>query len=216
MIDLGERCKDSLWVRTHIDARIPDVSAAHLIDPAWLDHHRAAQRPAVPRNHHINTTRRISCDLSEGVGRDSTCIMVLYDWGLLEVVPSNGTGLPEAAATIQRLARQWNVPHHMITYDKLGIGRNFPPHLTSHVLPGRLPGLPGCGAEAPDLQPGRQEDQAQAQGRVGDHPGPFARRGGCVDPEHDLDSLKGSDNHRNRLPGYPHRMGRERSLRPGK
>jgi len=34
MIDLLERCKDSLWVRTHIDARIPDVSAAHLIAKA--------------------------------------------------------------------------------------------------------------------------------------------------------------------------------------
>ncbi len=52
-------------MRTHIDARIPDVSAAHLIDPAWVNHHRAAQRPAVPRNHHINTTRRISYDLSK-------------------------------------------------------------------------------------------------------------------------------------------------------
>jgi hypothetical protein len=64
----GER---SLYVGAHIDARIPDASAAHLIEPAWLDHHRAAQRPAVPRNHYINTTRRISCDLSEGVGRDT-------------------------------------------------------------------------------------------------------------------------------------------------
>jgi hypothetical protein len=36
----------------------------------------------------------------------------------------------------------------------------------------------------------RQEDQALAQGRMGDHPGPFARRGGRVDPEHDLDSMK--------------------------
>jgi len=69
MIDLLKRCKDSLWVRTHIDARIPDVSAAHLIEPAWLDHHRAAQRPAVPRNHYINTTRRISYDLSGSRGR---------------------------------------------------------------------------------------------------------------------------------------------------
>jgi len=139
MIDLLKRCKDSLWVRTHIDARIPDVSAAHLIDPAWLDHHRAAQRPAVPRNHYIHTTRRISCDLSESVGRDSTCIIVLDEWGVLEVVLSNGAGLPEAAATIQRLAARWNVPHHMITYDKLGIGRNFPAHLASHGITTAIP-----------------------------------------------------------------------------
>jgi len=87
----------------------------------------------------INTTRRISCDLSEGVGRDSTCIMVLDDWGVLDVVLSNGAGLPEAAATIQRMARQWNVPHHRITYDKLGIGRNFPAHLARHGITTAIP-----------------------------------------------------------------------------
>jgi len=37
------------------------------------------------------------------VGRDSTCIMVVDDWGVLEVVLSNGAGLPEAAALIQSM-----------------------------------------------------------------------------------------------------------------
>jgi len=37
--------------------------------------------------------------------------------------------LPEAAAAIHRLVTRWNVPHDKITFDKLGIGRNFPNHL---------------------------------------------------------------------------------------
>src|SRR5208282_2355698 len=111
--------KGSLWVRSHVEARIPDVAAEQLIDPKWLHHHSSQQRPPVPPTHPVNSTRRISCDLSEGVGRDSTCIMVLDDWGVLEVVMSNDAGLPEAAATIHRLVSKWQVAHDWITYDKL-------------------------------------------------------------------------------------------------
>ena len=83
----------------------------------------------MPPTHPVNFTRRIACDLSEGVGRDSTCIVVVDDWGVLEVVLGNGMGLPEAAEAIHRLAGKWNVPHDRISFDKLGIGRNFPNHL---------------------------------------------------------------------------------------
>ena len=96
----------SLWVGSHIDARIPDVDAEQLIDPAWLDYHSSQQRPPVPPTHPVNFTRRIACDLSEGVGRDSTCIVVVDDWGVLEVVLGNSMGLPEAAETIHRLTDQ--------------------------------------------------------------------------------------------------------------
>ena len=121
--------KRSLWVGSHIDARIPDVDAEQLIDPAWLDYHSSQQRPQVAPTHPVNFTRRIACDLSEGVGRDSTCIVVADDWGVLEVVLGNSMGLPEAAETIHRLTTKWNVPHDKISFDKLGIGRNFPNHL---------------------------------------------------------------------------------------
>ena len=131
--------KGSLWVGSHIDARIPDVDAEQLIDLTWLDHHSKQQRPQVPPTHPINFTRRIACDLSEGVGRDSTCIMVLDDWGVLEVVLSNAAGLPEAAATIHRLVTRWNVPHDKITFDKLGIGRNFPNHLARDGITTAIP-----------------------------------------------------------------------------
>ncbi|HMF38323.1 MAG TPA: hypothetical protein VKF17_16890, partial [Isosphaeraceae bacterium] len=131
--------KGSLWVKSHIEARIPDVDAEQLIDPAWLDYHRSQQRPQVPPNHPVNSTRRIACDLAEGVGRDSTCIVVVDDWGLLEVVLSSDAGLPEAAATIHRLAIKWNVPHDKITYDKLGIGRTFPNHLARYGITTAIP-----------------------------------------------------------------------------
>ncbi|MGA2699929.1 MAG: hypothetical protein ABSH35_02365 [Isosphaeraceae bacterium] len=64
---------------------------------------------------------------------------VLDDWGVLEVVLSNDAGLPEAAATIQRLVTRWNVPHEQITFDKLGIGRNFPNHLARYGITTAIP-----------------------------------------------------------------------------
>jgi phage terminase large subunit len=131
--------KGSLWVRSHIEARIPDVAAEQLIDPMWLNHHSTQHRPPTPPTHPIHRTRRIACDLSEGVGRDSTCIMVVDDWGVLEVVLSNDAGLPEAAATIHRLVSKWQVPHDRITFDKLGIGRNFPNHLARYGITMAIP-----------------------------------------------------------------------------
>ena len=65
--------------------------------------------------------------------------MVLDDWGVLEVVLSNDAGLPEAAATIHRLVTGWNVPHDRITFDKLGIGRNFPNHLARWGITTAIP-----------------------------------------------------------------------------
>ena len=215
--------KNSLWVRSHIDARIPDVDAEQLIPVEWLDYHSSQARPTVPPTHPVHFTRRIACDLSEGVGRDSTCIVVVDDWGVLEVVVGNGMGLPEAAEAIHRLAGKWNVPHDKISFDKLGIGRNFPNHLARWgitmaipyagegrprtpvrsstyaarpagscepagrdpfavqaalagpaaaidaaaavpLLPRPLLRPPGRGAESLDLRPGRQADQAAAQG----------------------------------------------------
>ncbi len=126
--------KGSLWVRSHIDALIPDVSSERLIDPTWLHHHSAQQRQPVPLNHPVNSTRRIACDLSEGVGRDSTCIVVADDWGVLEVQVANNMGLPEAAAAIHRLVGKWHVPHERVIFDMLGIGRNFPNHLARYGI----------------------------------------------------------------------------------
>ena len=64
---------------------------------------------------------------------------MLDDWGILDVVLSNSLGLPEAAEAIHRLAAKWNVPHDRISYDKLGIGRNFPDRLARMASPRRFP-----------------------------------------------------------------------------
>ncbi len=131
--------KNSLWVASHIDARIPDLDAEQLIPLAWLDYHSSQPRMQVAPTHPVHYTRRIACDLSEGVGRDSTCIVVVDDWGVLEVVLGNGMGLPEAAGAIHRLVGKWNVPHDRISYDKLGIGRNFPNHLARWGITKAIP-----------------------------------------------------------------------------
>ena len=131
--------KGSLWVRSHIEARIPDVDAEQLIPQEWLDSHRSQKRPPIHPQDPINKTRHIACDLAEGVGRDSTCVIVVDCLGLLEVVLSNAAGLPEAAATIHYLVSKWNVPHHRISYDKLGIGRNFPSHLARYGITTAIP-----------------------------------------------------------------------------
>jgi hypothetical protein len=121
--------KNSLWVKSHIRAEIPTVSADILIPAGWLEFHRAQRRPDVPWNHPVHRTRRISCDLSEGIGRDSTCVMCRDDWGVLDVALSSGMGLSEAAATICKMADKWAVPEEKVSYDKLGPGKNLPNYL---------------------------------------------------------------------------------------
>jgi hypothetical protein len=66
---------DSLWVRSHIRAELPDPSSDQLIPESWLDYATAVQRPNLPPTHPIHRTRRIAIDLGEGVGRDSTSII---------------------------------------------------------------------------------------------------------------------------------------------
>ena len=48
--------RDSLWVRSHIDARIPDVDSEQLIPIDWLNHHHAQARPTVAPTHPIHRT----------------------------------------------------------------------------------------------------------------------------------------------------------------
>jgi hypothetical protein len=121
--------RDSLWVRSHILAEIPTVSSDQLIPGPWLDRAAASIHPPLYPFDVLNATRRISCDLGEGVGRDSTSIIVRDDVGVLECIAGNALGLSEAAGEIARLARKWHVAHNRISYDRLGIGRDLRNHL---------------------------------------------------------------------------------------
>ena len=128
--------KNSLYVRSHIEAEIPTVSSDILIPEAHLDW--AATRPVtslrLPANHPIHATRRLACDLGEGVGRDSTAIVVRDDWGVLDVIWGSTLGLAEAADRIYRMAVKWGIPPDRISFDVAGIGRNMPLHLKRHGI----------------------------------------------------------------------------------
>jgi len=146
----------SLWVGSHIDAIIPSVDAEQLIPPEWLDYHRMQVRQVVPPGHPIEMTRCIACDLGEGVGRDSSCVLVRDAWGILDIITGSAMGLPEAADAIGDLAARWHVRHERISFDKLGIGRNFPNHLARWGITSAIPyageGRPRDSTSFPNLR----------------------------------------------------------------
>jgi hypothetical protein len=131
--------RDSLWVRSHILAQIPEVSSDRLIPDSWLDYATTCKRPALDPFHPVHQTRRISCDLGEGVGRDSTAILVRDDLGILEWVAGSSLGLAEAAREIGRLRLKWSVPDERISWDKLGVGRDLRNHLIREGIKGARP-----------------------------------------------------------------------------
>ncbi len=126
----------SFWCNSHIHALIPTVSAQRLIPDAWLDYATSIQRQNQPPNHPVHCTRRIAVDLSEGVGRDDTCILVRDSHGILDVDARNSLSLADAAEATARLAARYRIPADRISYDGLGIGRDFPKYLAKHGLTG--------------------------------------------------------------------------------
>ena len=128
--------RDSLWVRSHINAIIPEISSAAMFPRDWLDYACTIQRPPLARTHPVHQTRRIAIDLGKGVGRDSTAIIVRDSLGILDLVAGNSLLLSDAAAEVARLARLHEVPAERISYDGLGIGRDFPNYLARHGLAG--------------------------------------------------------------------------------
>jgi phage terminase large subunit len=136
--------RDSLWVRSHIRAEIPEVSSDILIPPAWLDRATNIQRVSLAPNHPVHRTKRIAVDLGEGVGRDSTAILVRDSDGILDLVAGSALSLDDAAQEVARLSRIWAIPSERVSYDKLGIGRDFRNHLVRHGL-GDAIGYAGSG-----------------------------------------------------------------------
>lgn len=121
--------QDSLYVKGHVDAIIPESGSDRLIPDDWINRASAVVRgPIHPADPSVRT-RRIAADLGEGVGRDSTAIVVRDDFGILEWVAGNALSLDEAAAEIDRLAIKWLVPDERISYDALGVGRDLAHYL---------------------------------------------------------------------------------------
>lgn len=130
--------RDSLWFKSHILAIRPVVAADILLPESWLDFAASHPRPSLPTNHPVHQSRRIAVDLGEGVGRDSTAILVRDSLGILEVIHGGGIGLAEAATHVARLSKRWEVPPARITYDRLGIGKQLPNHLAANGITGAV------------------------------------------------------------------------------
>ena len=155
-------CRDSLWVRCHIRAEIPEVSSEQLIPTAWLDRAAAVERPNLPPNHPLHRSRRIAIDLGEGVGRDATALLVRDDHGILDLVAGSALCLADAAAETARLSRLYAVPHDRISYDKLGIGRDFGNYLARHGIRDAV-GYVGSGRPRnPNAYPNHRSEAAWA------------------------------------------------------
>lgn len=130
--------RDSLYVRSHVDAVIPEQSSDRLIPDEWIDRAAAQPRP-IHRPFDDPRRRRIGCDLGEGVGRDATAICVRDDDGVLEWVAGSALDLAAAARAIAEMAAKWRVPHHRISWDSLGIGRDLRHHLVRHGIAQAVP-----------------------------------------------------------------------------
>lgn len=130
--------RKSLWWASHIEARIPAVSAEALIPDAWLDWAAAQPRAPIPPFDPRAGARRISCDLGEGVGRDSSTIFCRDDLGVLDYRGGNAMGLEGAAQAIADLARKWRVEPANISYDRMGLGTKFDNHLARVGIKGAI------------------------------------------------------------------------------
>lgn len=131
--------KGSLWCKSHIDAVIPEEDAAQLIPDEWLDYAVNCERPPHRPFDPVAKTRRIACDLSEGVGRDHTAILVRDDLGVLEWVAGPNLDPPGAAEAIRRLKDKWRVADERISYDGVGIGRELRQHLRRRGIEHAIP-----------------------------------------------------------------------------
>jgi len=116
---------DSLWVRSHVRAEIPEVSSDIRVPPQWLDYATSIQRLRLPTTHPVHKTGRIAIDPSEDVGRYSTSHLVRDDYGILECDAGNSLSLADAAEEAARLVRAWNIDARRVSYHKLGKGRDF-------------------------------------------------------------------------------------------
>jgi hypothetical protein len=54
---------------------------------------------------------------------------VTDDYGIIDVVYGDALGLADTAYHYHRLGLKWGVPHERMSYDRLGIGREFHLHL---------------------------------------------------------------------------------------
>jgi len=126
----------SLWWRSRILALFPDISVDALIPPGWIDACISRRRkPGEFLGH-----PRMGVDLSEGVGKDRSVIVVRDDLGVLDVYCDNLAGPEDVAGHIVRKRFQWNVAEHRICYDVGGVyGKDLARYLEAKGIFGATP-----------------------------------------------------------------------------
>jgi hypothetical protein len=133
--------KRSFWTNCHIHAEIPVENAAQLINPRHLDACVDAPRSR------LAGPLFMAVDLGEGAGRDETAILIRNHAGILHLEASRYDGLEAAAASVARLAREYLIDSSRISYDAVGIGRNFQTYLDRHGVFGRKYNGSGASSE---------------------------------------------------------------------
>ena len=121
--------ENSLYWKTHVLAQFAESNSDALVPSDWLlllagEHDRAG-------------AKTMAIDLGEGVGRDSSVILVRDSNGVHERISSNRWTFEDTARNAKRLAEQHGVQPSRIIYDKTGIGADFDNRL-------RAVGLVGC------------------------------------------------------------------------
>jgi len=108
----------SAYYLSHFLSEFPTETSESLIPREWLDLADGAEY--VPCG-----LRRMGVDLSLGVGRDYTCIIVRDENGILHLERSNRWKLKDSAKRVDALMRQFNVAPHNVYFDANGPGSDY-------------------------------------------------------------------------------------------
>lgn len=124
---------ESLWYRAHVLAIRPTMDSETLIPPEHLDaciSDAASLAATTQRRNQKGGTRRIGCDVGEGVGNAQTVVIVRDDMGVLEIHASAFTDAEGAAEIMVRLAQKWGVKEADMSFDAAGnTGKKIKNHL---------------------------------------------------------------------------------------
>jgi hypothetical protein len=127
--------RDSLYWVTHVLGMFPDASHDGLLKEYWVDRLRTVGRPEG-----VNPgRRRMAVDLGYGTENDRGVILIRDDLGVPYLEQSNRMGVPETAARMAHLSREWGVRQEDMVYDANGPGRDLPRYLEQHDITEAVP-----------------------------------------------------------------------------
>jgi hypothetical protein len=123
--------EQSLYWKTHVLAQFAESNTDCLIPADWLK--------LLAPEHKPKGQKTMAIDLSEGVGRDNSIVLVRDETGIIEVRKNNKWGLEGTAKQAAELAIKYNVTHSRIIFDKTGLGADFDNRLRAVGITGARP-----------------------------------------------------------------------------